>query len=167
MDRDFNLDLPTPTLPWSQELKRRFEHFNRLNRQEKSEQVFLGVVRYGPYAMFVLMPAFALLQMIAYVGRGRRYPDRPNRYAEHLVFAAHMHAFLFLVGVLALSIPLTPAAHRARQSGACSTDSGRRRRCTAADGSGCSRASFVVGIAYLVLFALVIVGLLLVAVLVR
>jgi hypothetical protein len=108
VDRDFNLDLKDANLPWTKDLKRRLEHFNKLNRQEKSEQVFLGVVRYGPYAMFVLMPAFALLQLVAYFGRGRRYPDRPSRYAEHLVFAAHTHAFLFLVGVLALSIPVTP-----------------------------------------------------------
>jgi Protein of unknown function (DUF3667) len=108
VDRDLKLDVSGEEVPWfSNELQKRFQHFNGLNRQEKSEQVFLGVVRYGPYAMFVLMPLFALLQMVAYAGRGRRYPDRPNRYAEHIVFAAHTHAFLFLVGVLALAIPST------------------------------------------------------------
>jgi Protein of unknown function (DUF3667) len=166
VDRDLNLDIPGANAPWSQELKRRFEHFNRLNRQEKSEQVFLGVVRYGPYAMFVLMPAFALLQMVAYLGRVRRYPDRPNRYAEHLVFAAHMHAFLFLVCVLALAIPFTPL--RAALGIWCmlygfwATKVVYRGRWI-----GLFARSFVVGIAYLVLFALVIIGLLLVAVLVR
>ncbi len=113
VDRDFNLDLTDANRLGRKDLKRRLEHFNKLNRQEKSEQVFLGVVRYGPYAMFVLMPAFALLQLLAYFGRRRRYPDRPSRYAEHLVFAAHTHAFLFLVGVLALSIPRHAGAHRA------------------------------------------------------
>jgi hypothetical protein len=33
---------------------------------------------------------------------------RPARYAAHLVFGAHNHAFLFLVGVLAIAIPSSP-----------------------------------------------------------
>lgn len=139
VDRDFDLDIPGADAPWSRELKKRFEHFNRLNRQEKSEQVFLGVARHGPYAMFVLMPAFALLQMIAYLGRARRYPDRPNRYAEHLVFAANTHAFLFLAGVLALAIPLRWVGW-ALGIWSCSTGFGRRRWFTAAGGSACSHA---------------------------
>jgi len=166
VDRDFNLDLTDANLPWTKDLKRRFEHFNKLNRQEKSEQVFLGVVRYGPYAMFVLMPAFALLQLLAYFGRGRRYPDRPSRYAEHLVFAAHTHAFLFLVGVLALSIPVTPVrvalAVWCVLYGFWATKKVYRGRW-----SGLLLRGYVVGVAYITLFALVIVGLLLVAVLVR
>ena len=166
VDRDFNLDLKDANLPWTKDLKRRLEHFNKLNRQEKSEQVFLGVVRYGPYAMFVLMPAFALLQLVAYFGRGRRYPDRPNRYAEHLVFAAHTHAFLFLVGVLALSIPVTPVrvalAAWCVLYGLWATKKVYRGRW-----SGLLLRGYVVGVAYITLFALVIIGLLLVAVLVR
>ncbi len=166
VDRDFNLDLTDANLPWTKDLKRRLEHFNKLNRQEKSEQVFLGVVRYGPYAMFVLMPAFALLQLLAYFGRGRRYPDRPTRYAEHLVFAAHTHAFLFLVGVLALSIPVTSVrvalAVWCVLYGFWATKKVYRGRWI-----GLLLRGYVVGVAYITLFALVIVGLLLVAVLVR
>lgn len=166
VDRDFNLDLQDANLPWTKELKRRLEHFNSLNRQEKSEQVFLGVVRYGPYAMFVLMPAFALLQLLAYFGRGRRYPDRPRRYAEHLVFAAHTHAFLFLAGALAISIPVTPVrvalAAWCVLYGLWATKKVYRGRW-----SGLLLRGYVVGVAYITLFALVIVGLLMVAVLVR
>ena len=166
VDRDFNLDLQDANLPWTKELKRRLEHFNKLNRQEKSEQVFLGVVRYGPYAMFVLMPAFALLQLLAYFGRGRRYPDRPRRYAEHLVFAAHTHAFLFLAGALAISIPVTPVrvalAAWCVLYGLWATKKVYRGRW-----SGLLLRGYVVGVAYITLFALVIVGLLMVAVLVR
>jgi hypothetical protein len=166
VDPQLNLDIPGADTPLLREVKKRFLHFNGLSRQEKSEQVFLGAVRYGPYAMFVLMPAFALLQMIAYFGRLRRYPDRPNRYAEHLVFAAHMHAFLFLICVLALAIPVNPL--RAMLGfwcllyGFCATKLVYRGRWI-----GLFTRSFVVGITYLVLFALVIAGLLLVAILVR
>jgi hypothetical protein len=161
-----NLEIQGADVPLSRELKKRFEHFNRLDRQGKSEQIFLGVVRYGPYAMFVLLPAFALLQMIAYAGRARRYPDRPNRYAEHLVFAAHTHAFVFLAGVLALSIPFTPL--RAALGIWCLLYGFWATKVVYRGGwIGLSARAFVVGISYLVLFALVIAGLLLVAILVR
>ena len=82
-------------------LKKRIERFNRLSRPEKEAQITDGVLRYGPYAMFVLLPAFALLLKLLYLGRGRRYPQRPRLYAEHIVFAAHNHAFLFLAIVAA------------------------------------------------------------------
>jgi len=166
VDRNMNLGVEGADGAWSRDLQRRFQHFNRLDRQEKSEQIFLGAVRYGPYAMFVLMPAFALLQMVAYLGRARRYPDRPRLYAEHLVFAAHTHAFLFLVGVLALALPFAPvsaaleiwclvymlwatkAVYRGRWFGIF------------------ARAS-VVGIFYSVLFGIVVAGLVLAAILLR
>jgi len=87
------LEIPT--------LKERIERFNRLSRQEKGAQITDGVLRYGPYAMIVLLPAFALLLKILYVVRRRRYPLRPRLYAEHIVFAAHDHAFLFLAIIAA------------------------------------------------------------------
>jgi hypothetical protein len=82
-------------------LKKRIERFNHLSSQEKEAQITDGVLRYGPYAMFVLLPAFALLLKLLYFGRRRRYPLRPRLYAEHIVFAAHNHAFLFLAIVAA------------------------------------------------------------------
>jgi len=112
------------------------------------------------------MPAFALLQMIAYFGRGRRYPDRPKRYAEHLVFAAHLHAFLFLVGVLALSIPFNPL--RVALGTWCALYGIWATKAVYRGGwIGLFARSCIVGVAYLVLFAMVVVGLVLVAVLVR
>ncbi|MBX3599197.1 MAG: DUF3667 domain-containing protein [Rubrivivax sp.] len=56
-------------------------------------------------AMFVLMPAFALLLLAAFAGQRWRY-------AEHLVFALHVHAFWMLaVGVAAPGVPvLAPLA---------------------------------------------------------
>jgi hypothetical protein len=166
VDPQFNLDLRDATHPLAQELKKRFVHFNRLNRQEKSEQVFLGVIRYGPYAMFVLLPAFALLQTIVYAGRARRYPDRPSRYAEHLVFASHLHAFLFLACVLALSIPYAPL-RIALGTWCLIYGFWATKKVYRGGWVGLFARSFVVGTAYLVLFGLVVVGLLLVAVLVR
>jgi hypothetical protein len=86
-------------------LRRRIDLFNGLTREERAEQILAGMLRYGPYAAFALLPLFALLLKLAYAGRARRYPLRPRRYAAHLVFGAHNHAFLFLVGVMLVLLP--------------------------------------------------------------
>lgn len=57
-------------------------------------------------AMFLLVPAFALLMRLAFAGQRWRY-------AEHLVFALHLHSFWFLVLALAgvaLPVPVLGAA---------------------------------------------------------
>lgn len=53
---------------------------------------------YAPYAVFALMPVFALYLKVLYLGSGRRY-------GEHLLFALHTNAFAFLVLSLLLLIP--------------------------------------------------------------
>lgn len=90
--------------PLAQALRERLARFNALPRQERVEQAVLGMLRYGPYAMIVLLPAFAFVLMVVYAGRHARYPKRPRRYAEHLVYAAHNHAFFFLAVVLAVVV---------------------------------------------------------------
>ncbi|HEY0060714.1 MAG TPA: DUF3667 domain-containing protein [Telluria sp.] len=47
-----------------------------------------GFFAYVPYAMFCLMPLFALYLKLLYLGSGRRY-------GEHLLFALHTNAFAF------------------------------------------------------------------------
>jgi len=110
-DKDLN-----PSLRWNGEeialppqLKKRWDHFRKLPKDEKAEQIYAGMLRYGPYAMVALLPAFALLMKIAYLGRGGRYPGRPRRYAEHLVYSAHMHAFAALMIIALLLVPFGPA----------------------------------------------------------
>jgi uncharacterized protein DUF3667 len=100
---DFNVDVGDlqEAVP---ALKKRVERFNRMPPRERLEQIVSGMLRYGPYAMFVLLPAFAALLKVLYLGRWRRTRSRPRLYGEHLVFAAHNHAFLFLVGVAAVTI---------------------------------------------------------------
>jgi hypothetical protein len=53
---------------------------------------------YGPYALFALMPVFALLLKILYLGSGRRY-------GAHLLFALHANAFAFALLSLQIAIP--------------------------------------------------------------
>ncbi len=94
-------------------LQQRLDRFNRMGRQERAEELLAAVLRYGPYALVALLPGFALLLKIAYAGRAGRYPARPRRYAEHLVFGAHNHAFVCLALIVAVAAPwgaLTAAA---------------------------------------------------------
>jgi hypothetical protein len=104
---DLGLRLNVDAGSWFDPLRRRIDQFNQLSRTGRGEQIIVGMLRYGPYAAFVLLPLFALLLKLAYIGRARRYPARPRRYAAHLVFGAHNHACLFLVGALIVLVPIS------------------------------------------------------------
>jgi len=105
IDEALNMHLVGVELPLSDRIEKRFESFNRLDRTLKVREIIGGMLRYGPYALVAMLPAFALLMQVLYAGSGRRYPDRPHRYAEHLVYGAHNHAFVALAGTLAFAIP--------------------------------------------------------------
>jgi hypothetical protein len=108
LDRDANVVIDGPPGLVTDLLKRRVDRFNAMSPDDKVEQITLGILRYGPYAMVVLLPVFALLLKLLYLGRTRRYPLRPRRYAEHLVFAAHDLSFLFLIVMIAVVVPWPP-----------------------------------------------------------
>lgn len=55
-------------------------------------------IHWAPYAIFLLLPAFAGLLQLAYAGRGMTY-------GEHFVFSMHLHAFWFLAGILLVLLP--------------------------------------------------------------
>jgi uncharacterized protein DUF3667 len=165
LDDDLNLNL-SELAGRSGILAKPIARFNSLPRAQKIEQLKAGTLRYGPYAMFALLPAIALLQKILYLGRGCRYPARPRLYGEHLVFAAHNHAFLFvagslitvlgegwIVGILATWMFVYLAwATRVVYGGGWLGIAGR---------------AMVLGLAYLILFAFVTIGLVAAAVLLR
>jgi hypothetical protein len=69
------------------------ERFGTKNRTQATDYVMERLVSLFPYAMFVLLPVFALLTRAVYW-------NRPYNYGEHLVFALHVHAFAFFVGAL-------------------------------------------------------------------
>lgn len=104
-DLNFTLRLGGTEFELPDELRKRYDHFKNLPRQEKAEQLYAGILRYGTYAMVALLPAFALLLKLAYLGRGKRYPGRPTRYAEHLVYSAHLHAFMALMIMVLIVLP--------------------------------------------------------------
>jgi hypothetical protein len=103
-EKGFNLQVDQDSVFGSPALQKRWNRFNNLSRSEKAEQLGDGILRYAPYALFVLLPAFALLLKLVYLGRGRRYPRRPRLYGEHLVFAAYDHAFVFVAATIMLLI---------------------------------------------------------------
>lgn len=105
VDPDLNIDLDTGMPAWLAPLRARIQALNRLPRQEKANQIVAGMFRYAPYAAIGLLPLFALLLKVAYVGSGRRHPSRPRLYAAHLVFGAHTHAFLFAVATVLALVP--------------------------------------------------------------
>jgi len=108
IDRDLNVQLDYASSPMLLALQKRIAGFNRLSREDKLERPQAGVLRFAPYAAIGLLPAFALLLEIAYAGPARDWPSRPRRYAAHLVFGAHNHAFLFLAVSLMVLVPLGP-----------------------------------------------------------
>lgn len=63
-------------------------NFLRLARAGQTEAAKRAFYSYAPYAIFLLMPVFALFLKLLYLGSGRRY-------GEHFLFALHSNAFAF------------------------------------------------------------------------
>lgn len=165
LDDDLNIKLRG--LPeWTGILKKPIARFNSLPRSQKVEQMLVGTLRYGPYAMFALLPAFALLLKLVYAGRRKRHPRRPRLYAEHLVFAAHDHAFLFVTGALLFVLP-TDFARQALALWMLVYMAWSTRAVYGGSWLGIAARGFTLVVVYSVLFAFVTVGLLLAAILLR
>lgn len=69
----------------------------------KTEKDFIEMMKAGmlaslPYALFLMLPLFALLTKLIYVRR-KMY------YGEHVVYALHVHAFTFFVLLLKALLP--------------------------------------------------------------
>ena len=163
IDDDFNFDTGGIEIP---SIKKRLEYFKHLSTRDKQMQITDGTLRYGPYAMFVLLPAFALLLKLLYLGRGRRYPQRPRLYSEHIVFAAHNHAFLF-VGIVAATLVTVGILRAAVIVWMLIYMLSSLRVVYRGSWLGIAVRSGVMFIAYMILFALVTAGLVLAAVLLR
>jgi hypothetical protein len=147
-----------------QSMRDRIDDFNRLPRDLKLRQVVSNMFRYGPYAAIALLPAFALLLMLVYPLPSRRYPHRPRRFAGHLVFAAHNHAFLFVLTTLALLIPRDTVAAPLVLVGAPVYLLGSQRSVYGGGWLSTLARAFVLLVAYGVLFAIATLGVLLAAI---
>ena len=165
-DKGFDLQLDSEQAIVPPALQKRWNRFNSLSKREKAEQLREGMLRYAPYAMFVLLPAFALLLKLVYLGRRRRHPGRPRLFGEHLVFAAYDHAFVFVAATAMLLVPARALA----------TAIGfwiafyllwSMRAVYGGSWIGVFSRAFVLSIAYWVLVALATAGLVVVAILLR
>lgn len=79
-------------------LGKKVAHFSELPEAERNAALKRAFFSYAPYAIFLLMPVFAALLKLLYLGSGRRY-------GEHLLFALHANAFAFLMLSLILILP--------------------------------------------------------------
>lgn len=71
-------------------LTKQIETFFAQGEKERNQKLYNAFFSYVPYAMFLLMPVFALYLKLLYLGSGRRY-------GEHLLFALHTNAFAFFM----------------------------------------------------------------------
>jgi hypothetical protein len=67
----------------------RIAHFQRMEPREAIRQVISDFLGHIPQVMFVLLPIFAFMLKLLYLGSKRFY-------VEHFVFALHVHAFCFV-----------------------------------------------------------------------
>lgn len=79
-------------------IRMQIRKFAGLSQREVFDRVNREMLRQAPKAMFLLLPAFALLLKLLYFRSGRLY-------AEHFIFALHVHAFWFLGFSLLLFLP--------------------------------------------------------------
>ncbi len=70
--------------------------------QEAMAHMRTHLLGWAPYAIFVLLPAFAGIMTLAYRRRGMTY-------GEHFVFSLHLHAFWFLAAMVLGLLPTTLA----------------------------------------------------------
>jgi hypothetical protein len=77
---------------------KKMEHFSDLSSEEQKRLANVALYSYVPYAIFCMMPLFALYLKILYLGSGRRF-------GEHLLFALHTNGFAFLMLALMLLVP--------------------------------------------------------------
>jgi hypothetical protein len=79
-------------------LRHKWQAFEDLPGGEKGKVFTEGFYHYAPYAIFCLMPVFALMLKVLYLGSGKRF-------GEHLLFALHTNAFAFFIYSVILLMP--------------------------------------------------------------
>ena len=75
--------------PLARRMARQEDRLNAMSKGQAVSAIAAGAEQNAPKAMFLLLPVFALILKILFVRR-KRY------YAEHFVFALHVHALAFL-----------------------------------------------------------------------
>jgi len=79
-------------------MKRAAERFQGKTPQQTASIIVAGFKRYVPNMIFAMLPVFAAILYLLY-RRSKRF------YAEHLIFAFHFHAFVFVALTLEAFLP--------------------------------------------------------------
>ncbi|HKY96926.1 MAG TPA: DUF3667 domain-containing protein [Gemmatimonadaceae bacterium] len=79
-------------------VRKRSDRFKAMSPQESVNYFRAAFLKYMPNAVFFLLPVFAFILYLLYRTTGRFF-------AEHLIFALHVHAFSFVALILALILP--------------------------------------------------------------
>jgi hypothetical protein len=82
-------------------LRHQWHAFNELPGEQQWKAIENGLSHYAPYAIFCLMPVFAMFLKVLYLGSGRRF-------GEHVLFALHTNAFAFFIFGVMLVLPYGP-----------------------------------------------------------
>ena len=94
--REISIQSPFPVL--NHAVERRVAEIGHLPPRMAVREVLEDYVEYAPHMVFLLLPLFALLLKLLYARRGRYY-------AEHFVFALHVHAFAFVIFIVMFALP--------------------------------------------------------------
>jgi len=94
-DADGNAHIRTGNAALDARLEARFNKLMALPKPEMQARIADAFLSYAPFAMFLLLPLFALFLRIGYLRR------RAN-YAIHLLFAVNYHSFIFVMLLLGL-----------------------------------------------------------------
>jgi hypothetical protein len=85
--------------PWMQRaMERKLAQVGHLPAGEAARAVGRDLLEFAPHMVFLLLPVFAFLLKLLYIRRDRYY-------AEHFVFALHVHAFVFVAFLLMFALP--------------------------------------------------------------
>lgn len=94
-DGDGDAHIHTGNAELDARLQARFDKLMALPKPEMQARIADAFLSYAPFAMFLLLPLFALFLRIGYLRR------RAN-YAIHLLFAVNYHSFIFVMLLLGL-----------------------------------------------------------------
>lgn len=85
-----NMKIDTGHPAFDQHVKARLDSLLALPAEEMTARIRDTFTTWAPVAMFFLMPLFAAMLALGYLGRGAHY-------AVHLLFAVNFHSFIFLL----------------------------------------------------------------------
>jgi hypothetical protein len=95
------LKFRTGNVQFDSVMNQRVDHFRGMEPRDAARQLIGGYLDHVPQMMFLMLPLFAALLKLLYVG-SKRY------YVEHFVFALHLHAFAFTCYLVMIAVRWPP-----------------------------------------------------------